>query len=68
MIAGEIQRRIDAWRDQGRSRMPRLRYREVFVDATTQKTTVRELEGPADEVADWIAQRPTLLRRTWRRS
>jgi hypothetical protein len=60
LIANEIQRRIDAWREQGRSRMPRLRYREVVIDVTTQKTTVRELEGPADEVADWIARRPTL--------
>lgn len=60
LIATEIQRWIDEWREQGRSRMPTLRYREVLVDEATQKTTVRELEGPADEVADWIARRPAL--------
>lgn len=60
LIANEIQRWIDAWREQGRSRTPTLRYREVLVDEATQKATVRELEGPADEVADWIARRPVL--------
>lgn len=58
LIANEIQRWIKAWREQGRSRTPTLRYREVFVDEATQKAGVRELEGPADEVADWIARRP----------
>jgi hypothetical protein len=60
LIANEIQRWIDAWRQQGRSRTPTLRYREVVVDKAAQKTTVRELEGPADEVADWIARRAAL--------
>lgn len=60
LIAHEIQRWIDEWRAQGRSRMPTLRYREVLVDEATQKARVRELEGPADEVADWIARRPAL--------
>ena len=60
LIANEIQRWLDEWREQGRSRMPTLRYREVCVDETAQKTTVRELEGPADEVADWIAQRAAI--------
>lgn len=58
LIANEIQRWIDEWREQGRSRTPTLRYREVLVDEATQKASVRELEGPADEVADWIARRP----------
>jgi hypothetical protein len=40
--------------------MPTLRYREVLVNEATQQTSVRELEGPADEVADWIARRPAL--------
>jgi len=60
LIANEIQRWIDEWREQGRSRIPTLRYREVLVDEATQRTTVRELEGPADEVADWIARRAAL--------
>lgn len=60
LITNEVQRWIDGWREQGRSRMPTLRYREVLVDEATQKATVRELEGPADEVADWIARRPAL--------
>jgi hypothetical protein len=60
LIATEVQRWIDEWREQGRSRMPTLRYREAVVDEATQKTTVRELEGPADEVVDWIARRPAL--------
>jgi hypothetical protein len=60
LIANEVQRWIDAWREQGRSRTPTLRYREVLVDELTQRTTVRELEGPADEVADWIARRAAL--------
>jgi hypothetical protein len=60
LIANEIQLWIDDWREQGRSRVPMLRYREVLVDQATQKTTLRELEGPADEVADWIARRAAL--------
>lgn len=60
VIADQIQRWIDAWREQGRSRMPTLRYREVLVDEATQRTRMRELEGPAEEVVDWIARRPTL--------
>jgi hypothetical protein len=60
LLANEIQRWIDDWRDRGRSRTPTLRYREVVVDEATRKTEVRELEGPADEVADWIARRPAL--------
>lgn len=60
LIANEVQRWIDRWRDQGRSRIPTLRYREVVIDEVTQKATVRELEGPADEVADWIAHRRAL--------
>jgi hypothetical protein len=60
LIANEIQRWIDEWRDAGRSRIPMLRYREAVVDEATQRTTVRELEGPADEVADWIARRAAL--------
>jgi len=60
LIANEIQRWIDEWREQGRPRTPTLRYREVIVDEMTRKTTMRELEGPADEVADWIARRPGL--------
>jgi hypothetical protein len=57
LVANEVQRWIDEWRKQGRSRMPTLRYREVLVDEATRQTRVRELEGPADEVADWIARR-----------
>lgn len=60
LIANEIQRWIDEWRDQGRSRTPTLRYREVLVDEATQQATVREVEGPADEVAAWIARRSAL--------
>jgi hypothetical protein len=60
LIANEIQRWIDAWRDEGRSRTPTVRYREVIVDEATQRTTIRELEGPADEVADWIGRRAAL--------
>jgi hypothetical protein len=60
LIASEIERWIDEWRQQGRSRTPTLRYREVIVDEATHRTLVRELEGPADEVADWIARRPAL--------
>jgi hypothetical protein len=60
VIASEIQRWIEEWRQQGRSRMPTLRYREVLVDEEAGTTSVRELEGPADEVADLIARRPVL--------
>lgn len=60
LIANEIQRWIDEWREQGRTRTPTLRYREVLLDEAAQTTTVRELEGPADEVADWLARRPAV--------
>jgi hypothetical protein len=60
LIANELQLWIDEWRAKGRSRTPILRYREVILDEATQKTTIRELEGPADEVADWIARRAAL--------
>ena len=60
LLAGEIRLWISTWRDEGRSRTPMLRYREVVIDERTQTTKVREVEGPADEVADWIARRPAL--------
>lgn len=60
LIAGEVQRWIDDWREQGRSRTPTLRYREVVVDEATQRATVRDLDGPADEVVDWIIRRSAL--------
>ena len=60
LIAGEIQRWLDDWREEGRSRIPTLRYREIVSDAATQQPTVRELEGPADEVVDWIIRRSAL--------
>lgn len=60
LIANEVQRWIDEWRGEGRSRTPTLRYREVHVDEVTMKAELREIEGPADEVADWLARRPAL--------
>ena len=57
LLVNEIQRWLDRWRDQGRSRVPTLRYREVVVDRGTDHAAIREIEGPADEVADWIGRR-----------
>lgn len=60
LIANEIQLWIDNWREQGRARTPTLRYREVLFDEETHTMTLRELEGPADEVAALLARLPAL--------
>jgi hypothetical protein len=53
LISNLIQRKIDQWRASGQTRNPTLRYREVIRqrDGTTQ---LREIEGPAEAVADWL--------------
>jgi hypothetical protein len=51
LVANYLQRRLDEW--QGRnSGTPTARHREVISDGDS--TIVRELEGPAPEVIDWL--------------
>jgi hypothetical protein len=57
LIANQIQRWIDDWYRQGRSRTPTVRYREVVVDDDSSRTEVKEIEGPAEEVVQWLRER-----------
>jgi hypothetical protein len=54
LIATHIQRRLDAWRSTGSTKLPTVRYREVTYNQTDGNTKVREIEGPADEVLIWL--------------
>jgi hypothetical protein len=59
LVANELQRQIDRWRggeeEQAASEPPPLpvRVREVFID---DRVMVRELEGPAEEVAKLLTK------------
>jgi len=53
LISNMIQRKIDQWRAGGQTRHPTLRYREV-VRQRDGTTHLREIEGPAEAVAEWL--------------
>jgi hypothetical protein len=54
VIAGLIVGQIQAWlsREKRGDRVPTVRYREIFLEA--DRCRLREIEGPADEVIDWL--------------
>lgn len=56
LIATHLQRRLDAWRSSGPDRLPVVRYREVHAESPDGPVRVREIEGPADEVLDWLRE------------
>jgi hypothetical protein len=51
LVANYLQRRLDEWRGHN-SGTPTARHREVISDGDSK--IVRELEGPAPEVIDWL--------------
>jgi hypothetical protein len=58
LVANEIQRRLDAWRAARKeARTPIARYREVVLDQDRQTMRQIEIEGPADELAEWLRGR-----------
>jgi hypothetical protein len=52
LIGNEIQRRLDKWRGEGSTEIPNLIYREAV--RVGDEVRMRELIGPADEVADLL--------------
>lgn len=52
LIGNEIQRRLDKWRGEGSGETPNLTYREAI--RIGDEVRMRELTGPADEVADLL--------------
>lgn len=54
LIATYLQRRLDAWKSSRNSRMPTVRYRDVERQTADGTTRIREIEGPAPEVIDWL--------------
>lgn len=56
LIANYLQERLEDWRGSGRTRVPTVRYREVVIEEASSRTVVREVEGPADEMAAWLRQ------------
>jgi hypothetical protein len=55
LIATHVQRRLDAWRAGGTSRTPLVRYREVVAE-NSREVRIREIEGPAEEVLNWLRE------------
>jgi hypothetical protein len=56
LIANYLQDRLDHWRGKGNTRVPTVRYREVVIEDASSRSVVREIEGPADEMAAWLRQ------------
>ncbi len=54
LVANEIQRRLDHWRQGGSGREPVVRVREAVIEK--ERTYVREVEGPAEEVITWLRE------------
>jgi hypothetical protein len=56
LLANEIQRHLDRWRDEKTDDVAQLkvRAREVVIEAG--RTKVREIEGPGEEVVAWLSQ------------
>jgi hypothetical protein len=59
LVANELQRRIDRYRHGRAGQMPTARYREVVIDER-ERVQMREIEGPADDVFDWLRERSGL--------
>jgi hypothetical protein len=58
LVANEIQRRLDAWRAaRKQAPTPTARFREVVIDQDLQTLRQIEIEGPADELAEWLRSR-----------
>lgn len=57
LIANEIQRRIDEHRNGAATDLPTVRVREIEVNEESGTTQVREIEGPADEIVDFLTER-----------
>lgn len=56
LLANEIQRHLDRWRNEKRDDVAQLkvRAREVVIEAG--RTKVREIEGPGEEVVAWLSK------------
>ena len=55
LIANYLQRRFDAWRLSRGSHVPTARYRDLEHQTAEGTTTrIREIEGPAPEVIEWL--------------
>lgn len=59
LVANELQRRIDRYRGGRTCQIPTARYREVVIDER-ERVQMREIEGPADDVVDWLRERSGL--------
>jgi hypothetical protein len=62
LIANQPQVWIDRWRDTGASRMPVVRYRKVVIDEAQRRMAIKEIEGPADEIIEWVRERSEIQR------
>jgi hypothetical protein len=54
LVANEIQRYLDRWRDSGSGREPVVRYREAVIEK--DRVRVREIDGPASEMIAWLKE------------
>ncbi len=54
LVANEIQRRLDHWREGGSGPAPVVRYRETVIEK--ERMYVREIDGPAEEMVTWLRQ------------
>jgi hypothetical protein len=56
LIATQLQRGLDAWRSRGTARVPTVRYREAITEGREGRAHIREIEGPADAVLEWLKE------------
>jgi hypothetical protein len=56
LVANYLQKRLDGWRARHGKRSPTVRYRELEASEGDTSLRVREIEGPCEEVIDWLRE------------
>jgi hypothetical protein len=54
LVANYLQKRLDDWRVHHGKRSPTARYRELEASEGDISLRIREIEGPCEEVIDWL--------------
>lgn len=63
LVANELQRLLDAWRERrGASAQPTTCYRELVLSADGSDAKIVEIEGPAEEVVQLLREKAALPR------
>ncbi len=56
LVANYLQKRLDDWKARPDKRSPTVRYRELEASEGDTSLRIREIEGPCEEVIDWLRE------------